>query len=109
MSRSLLVLPDATAKPLLDAIGGAKTSLRIKIGQAVDAYLASAKQDTKPLKETLKKVYGDNETIKSLNDSFDEAADLLWAREADVVESLNRMAASPSVVGPPVMMHILGF
>lgn len=31
------------------------------------------------------------------------------AREADVVESLERMAASPAVVGAPVMMHILGF
>jgi homoserine dehydrogenase len=31
------------------------------------------------------------------------------AREADVVDSLNRMAASPAVTGNPVMMHILDF
>jgi DNA-directed RNA polymerase subunit beta len=36
----------------------------------VDAYLhGAAKQDTRPLKETLKKIYGDDETIKSLNDN----------------------------------------
>ena len=31
MSRSLIVLPDETAKPILDAIDGAKESLRIKM------------------------------------------------------------------------------
>ena len=31
------------------------------------------------------------------------------AREEDVLASLDRMAASPSVVGQPVMMHILDF
>lgn len=31
------------------------------------------------------------------------------AREADVLASLARMAASPAVTGPPVMMHILDF
>ena len=36
------------------------------IGQAVDAYYA--KQDTRPLKDTLKKIYGDDETIKSLDE-----------------------------------------
>ncbi|HEY5082139.1 MAG TPA: DNA-directed RNA polymerase subunit beta, partial [Bauldia sp.] len=50
-------------------LGWACAGLGKRIGQAVDAYLASAKQDTKPLKETLKKIYGDDETIKSLNDS----------------------------------------
>ncbi|GEC15532.1 DNA-directed RNA polymerase subunit beta [Nitrobacter winogradskyi] len=49
-------------------LGWACAGLGRRIGQAVDAYLASAKQETKPLKETLKKVYGDNETIKSLDD-----------------------------------------
>jgi DNA-directed RNA polymerase subunit beta len=49
-------------------LGWACAGLGRRIGQAVDAYLASAKQETKTLKETLKKVYGDNETIKSLND-----------------------------------------
>ena len=31
MSRSLIVLPDDTARPLLDAINNAKKSLRIKM------------------------------------------------------------------------------
>jgi DNA-directed RNA polymerase subunit beta len=50
-------------------LGWACAGLGKRIGQVVDAYLASAKQDTKPLKETLKKIYGDDETIKSLNDA----------------------------------------
>jgi DNA-directed RNA polymerase subunit beta len=50
-------------------LGWACAGLGKRIGQAVDAYLASAKQDTKPLKETLKKIYGDEETIRSLNDA----------------------------------------
>jgi DNA-directed RNA polymerase subunit beta len=49
-------------------LGWACAGLGKRIGQAVDAYLASAKQDTRPLKETLRKIYGDEETIKSLND-----------------------------------------
>ncbi len=47
-------------------LGWACAGLGKRIGQTVDAYLS--KQDVKPLKETLRKVYGDNETIKSLND-----------------------------------------
>ncbi len=47
-------------------LGWACAGLGIRIGQAVDAY--RAKHDIKPLKETLKKIYGDDETIKSLND-----------------------------------------
>src|SRR6202021_1509920 len=50
-------------------LGWACAGLGKRIGQPVDAYLATAKQDTKPLKETLKKIYGDDETIKSLNDT----------------------------------------
>jgi DNA-directed RNA polymerase subunit beta len=50
-------------------LGWACAGLGKRIGQAVDAYLASAKPDTKPLKDTLKKIYGDDETIKSLNDA----------------------------------------
>jgi DNA-directed RNA polymerase subunit beta len=50
-------------------LGWACAGLGKRIGQTIDAYLASAKQDLKPLKETLKKIYGDDETIKSLNDS----------------------------------------
>ena len=38
----------------------------IKIGQAVDAY--KLKHDARPLKDMLKKVYGDDETIKSLSE-----------------------------------------
>src|SRR4029079_1350745 len=48
-------------------LGWACAGLGKRIGQAVDAYYA--KQDTKPLKETLKKVYGDDDTIKSLDDN----------------------------------------
>ncbi|MGE3148998.1 MAG: DNA-directed RNA polymerase subunit beta, partial [Pseudorhodoplanes sp.] len=47
-------------------LGWACAGLGKRIGQAVDAYMH--KQDIKPLKETLKKVYGDDETVKSLND-----------------------------------------
>ena len=47
-------------------MGWACAGLGKRIGQAVDAYYA--KQDTRPLKDTLKKVYGDDETIKSLDD-----------------------------------------
>jgi DNA-directed RNA polymerase subunit beta len=50
-------------------LGWACAGLGKRIGQTIDAYLASAKQDLKPLKETLKRIYGDDETIKSLNDS----------------------------------------
>jgi DNA-directed RNA polymerase subunit beta len=50
-------------------LGWACAGLGKRIGQTVDAYLAGANRDTKPLKETLKKIYGDDETIKSLNDS----------------------------------------
>jgi len=48
-------------------LGWACAGLGKRIGQTVDAYYA--RQDIKPLKETLKKIYGDEETIKSLNDS----------------------------------------
>src|SRR3954447_114579 len=46
-------------------LGWACAGLGKRIGQTVDAYLS--KQDIRPLKETLKKVYGEDETIKSLN------------------------------------------
>src|SRR5258707_9562257 len=48
-------------------LGWACAGLGKRIGQTIDAYYA--KQDIRPLKETLKKIYGDDETIKSLNDS----------------------------------------
>ncbi|HWM49261.1 MAG TPA: DNA-directed RNA polymerase subunit beta [Xanthobacteraceae bacterium] len=47
-------------------LGWACAGLGQRIGQAVDAYLS--KSDVKPLKETLKKVYGEEETIKSLGE-----------------------------------------
>ena len=47
-------------------LGWACAGLGLKIGQAVDAY--NGKKDTKALKDILKKVYGDDETIKSLGD-----------------------------------------
>src|SRR5487761_392546 len=47
-------------------LGWACAGLGKRIGQTVDAYLS--KKDSKPLKDLLKKVYGDEETIKSLDD-----------------------------------------
>src|SRR6202166_4561513 len=47
-------------------LGWACAGLGLKIGQAVDLY--NSKHDTKPLKDILKKIYGDDETIKSLDD-----------------------------------------
>src|SRR5215467_3037122 len=48
-------------------LGWACAGLGRRIAQTVDAYYG--RQDMKPLKETLKKIYGDDETIKSLNDN----------------------------------------
>ena len=42
MSRSLIVLPDETAQPILDAIDGAKESLRIKMFVFSDPALLKA-------------------------------------------------------------------
>jgi len=47
-------------------LGWACAGLGLRIGQAVEAY--NAKHDTKPLKEILKKVYGEDETIRSLGE-----------------------------------------
>jgi DNA-directed RNA polymerase subunit beta len=47
-------------------LGWACAGLGLKIGQAVDLY--NSKQDTRPLKDILKKIYGDDETIKSLGE-----------------------------------------
>jgi DNA-directed RNA polymerase subunit beta len=47
-------------------LGWACAGLGLRIGQAVDLY--NSKHDTKPLKELLKKIYGEEETIKSLNE-----------------------------------------
>jgi len=48
-------------------LGWACAGLGKRIGQTIDAYYQ--KQDLKPMRETLKKIYGDDETIKSLNDA----------------------------------------
>ena len=42
MTRSLVVLPDDSAKPILDAINGAKKSLRIKMFIFSDPKLSKA-------------------------------------------------------------------
>src|ERR1700759_5752671 len=47
-------------------LGWACAGLGLKIGHAVDSY--NGKGDTKPLREILKKVYGEDETIKSLGE-----------------------------------------
>ncbi|HZC96982.1 MAG TPA: DNA-directed RNA polymerase subunit beta, partial [Bradyrhizobium sp.] len=47
-------------------LGWACAGLGKRIGQTIDAYYQ--KQDLKPLRETLKRIYGDDETIKTLND-----------------------------------------
>jgi DNA-directed RNA polymerase subunit beta len=47
-------------------LGWACAGLGLKIGQAVEAY--NLKHDARPLKDMLKKVYGDDETIKSLSE-----------------------------------------
>src|SRR6202012_5335583 len=47
-------------------LGWACAGLGLKIGSAVDLY--NSKKDSKPLKELLKKVYGEDETIRSLDD-----------------------------------------
>ena len=63
-------------------LGWACAGLGLKIGQAVELY--NAKGDTKPLKDMLKKVYGDDETIKSLSeDEPDRARQQPAARRAD--------------------------
>ena len=48
-------------------LGWACAGMGKRIGQTIDAYYA--KQDLKPLKDTLKKIYGDDEVIKSLDDA----------------------------------------
>ncbi|MGO3928618.1 DNA-directed RNA polymerase subunit beta [Rhodopseudomonas pseudopalustris] len=48
-------------------LGWACAGLGKRIGQTIDAYYQ--KQDLQPMRETLKKIYGDDETIQSLNDN----------------------------------------
>ncbi|HZD89882.1 MAG TPA: DNA-directed RNA polymerase subunit beta, partial [Pseudolabrys sp.] len=47
-------------------LGWACAGLGLKIGEAVEMY--NGKKDVKPLKEMLKKVYGEDETIKTLDE-----------------------------------------
>ncbi|HTS42744.1 MAG TPA: DNA-directed RNA polymerase subunit beta, partial [Xanthobacteraceae bacterium] len=47
-------------------LGWACAGLGKRIGQAVDAYYG--KRDARPLKDTLKKIYGEDETIKTLRE-----------------------------------------
>ncbi len=50
-------------------LGWACAGLGLKIGHAVDVYNSrDGKKDIKPLKDILKKVYGEDETIKSLGE-----------------------------------------
>ena len=48
-------------------LGWACAGLGKRIGQTIDSYYQ--KHDLKPLRETLKKIYGEDETIKTLNDN----------------------------------------
>ena len=48
-------------------LGWACAGLGKRIGEVVNTYYA--KKDSKPLKDTLKKIYGDDETIKSLDEN----------------------------------------
>ena len=50
-------------------LGWACAGLGLKIGHAVDTF--NGKKDIKPLREMLKKVYGEDETIKSLDEDRD--------------------------------------
>jgi DNA-directed RNA polymerase subunit beta len=81
-------------------LGWACAGLGFKIGQAVESY--NAKGDTKPLKDILKRVYGEDETIKSLGeDALVELGSNLQhgvaiatpvfdgAKEADIEHMLN--------------------
>jgi DNA-directed RNA polymerase subunit beta len=80
-------------------LGWACAGLGRQVGEAVDAYLRS--NDAKPLRGKLKQVYGDDETIKALDDkSLAELGENLrhgvpiatpvfdGAREKDIVEML---------------------
>src|SRR5438270_6212327 len=66
-------------------LGWACAGLGLRIGQAVDVY--NAKHDTKPLKELLRKIYGDEETIKSLG-------------EKDLIELGNNLRHGVAVATP---------
>jgi cardiolipin synthase A/B len=84
MSRSLIVLPDETAKPILDAIDGAKESLRIKMFVFSDPAVLKAVMDAHGrgvkvrimLNPTRRSGEADNEdTRKKLGDAGIEVID----------------------------------
>ena len=80
-------------------LGWACAGLGKQVGEAVDAYIA--REDAKPLRAKLEQIYGDNETIKALDDKgLAELGENLrrgvpiatpvfdGAREKDIVEML---------------------
>ena len=82
-------------------LGWACAGLGKQVGEAVDAYLRS--NDVKPLRGKLKEIYGENETIKALDDKgLAELGENLrrgvpiatpvfdGAREKDIVEMLKQ-------------------
>ena len=88
-------------------LGWACAGLGKQVGEAVDAYLRS--NDAKPLRGKLKQIYGDDETIKALDDkSLAELGENLrrgvpiatpvfdGAREKDIVEMLKLANYDPS-------------
>ena len=88
-------------------LGWACAGLGKQVGEAVDAYLRS--NDAKPLRGKLKQIYGEDETIKALDDkSLAELGENLrrgvpiatpvfdGAREKDIVEMLKLANYDPS-------------
>src|ERR1700751_5646373 len=91
-------------------LGWACAGLGLKIGQAVDLY--NSKKDPKPLKELLRKVYGEEETIKSLDEKglIELGTNLRHgvpiatpvfdgAKEADIEHMLDMAGVDPSGQG----------
>ena len=75
-------------------LGWACAGLGLKIGQAVDLY-QDGKKDAKPLKELLRKIYGDDETIKSLDEEgSDRARQQSAPRRADRDAGVRRRQGS---------------
>jgi DNA-directed RNA polymerase subunit beta len=88
-------------------LGWACAGLGRQVGEAVDAYLRS--NDVKPLRGKLKDIYGENETIKALDDKgLAELGENLrrgvpiatpvfdGAREKDIVEMLDKAGLDSS-------------
>jgi DNA-directed RNA polymerase subunit beta len=88
-------------------LGWACAGLGKQVGEAVDAYLRS--NDVKPLRGKLKEIYGEDETIKALDDkSLAELGENLrrgvpiatpvfdGAREKDIVEMLDKAGLDSS-------------